>query len=180
MLELTEAETNQIKVLIDANGVRYEASGTAEEMIPQVLRFLSQAVPTFDLAIKLLYVSDLAGLADKISDYAKMTNTGQLLLMRNDLPAKKAILVLLFMAHLASKTSKRETDSLSIEEIANGVGKSTKTIRNGIVELQRAGLIERADRGKYEVTPKGLIQLETTLLKGTNKEGATEKRSEVR
>jgi hypothetical protein len=171
--ELTEAETKQIKVLIDANGLRYETSGTAEEMIPQVLRFLSQAVPTFDLATKLLYVSDLAGLADRISDYAKMTNTGQLLLTRNDLAAEKAILVLLFMAHLASKTSKRESDSLNIEEIANGVGKSTKTIRNVIVELQKSGLIERADRGRYEVTPKGLMQLETTLLNGS-KEGATE------
>ncbi len=180
MRELTETETRQIKVLIDANGLRYEGSGTAEEMIPQVLRFLSQAVPTFDLARKLLYVSDLAGLADRISDYAKMTNTGQLLLMRNDLAAEKAILVLLFMANLASKTSKRESDSLSIEEIVNGVGKSSKTIRNVIVELQRSGLIEKADRGRYKVTPKGLIQLETTLLNGSKKEGATEYRSEVR
>jgi predicted transcriptional regulator len=165
---LAESEVKQIKVLIDANGLRYEASGTAEEMIPQVLQFLSRAVPTYDLARKLLYITDIANLADKIADYAKMTNTGQLLLTKNNLSADKSILVILFMAHLASKTAKRESDQLSIEEIASGVGKASKTIRNVIVELQRGGLIERAERGSYKITAKGLMQLETSLngLKG--------------
>lgn len=174
MRKSTEAETKQIKVLIDANGLRYEASGTAEEIIPQTLQFLSQVVPTYDLAGKLVYVSDLASLADRISDYAKMTNTGQLLLTRNDLAADRAILVILFMAHLASKTAKRNSDSLSIDEIANGVGKASKTIRNVIVELQRSGFIERANRGMYKITAKGLMQLETSLLNGSKKGGATE------
>jgi len=171
---LTEAETKQVKVMVDANGLRYEASGTVDEIIPQILQFLSQAVPTYDLARKLLYVSDLAGLTDKIADYAKMTNTGQLLLTRNDLAADKAILNILFMAYLADKTAKRKSDSLSIEEIANGVGKAPKTIRNMIVELQRSGFLERSDRGRYKITAKGLMQLETSILNGSQKGGATE------
>jgi predicted transcriptional regulator len=169
-----ETETKQVKVQIEANGLHCEASGTAEEIIPQILHFLSQSVPTYDLARRLLYVTDLAGLSDTIADYAKMTNTGQLLLTRNDLPADKAILVILFMAHLANKTAKRDSDSLSIEEIANGVGKAPKTIRNVIVELQRSGFIERAERGMYKVTAKGLMQLETSLLNSSKKGGASE------
>jgi predicted transcriptional regulator len=172
--ESTEAETKQVKVLIDANGLRYEASGTVDDIVPQILRFLSHAVPTYDLARKLLYLSDLASLTDRIADYAKMTNTGQLLLTRNDLAADKAILIILFMAYLAEKTAKRESDSLSIEEIANGVGKAPKTIRNMIVELQKAGFIERADRGGHKITAKGLMQLETSILNGSKKGGATE------
>jgi len=171
---LTETETKQIKIQIEANGLRYEASGTPEEIIPQTLQFLSQAVPTYDLARRLLYVSDLAALTDKIADYAKMTNTGQLLLTGTNLPADKAILVILFMAHLASKTAKRDSDSLSIEEIANGVGKASKTIRNVIVELQKAGFIEREDRGRYKVTAKGLMQLETSPMNISKKGGVSE------
>jgi len=143
-------------------------------MIPQVLQFLSQAVPTYDLAKKLLFVPDLAILADKIADYAKMTNTGQLLLTKGDLPADRAILVILFMAYLANKTAKRESDSLSIEEISNGVGKAPKTIRNMMVQLQRSGLIERSDRGRYKITPKGLMQLEASTLNESKKGGASE------
>jgi len=169
---LTQAETTQAKVLIEANGLRYEASGPAHEIIPQILQFLSQSVPAFDLARKLIHVSDLAGLADKISDYAKMTNSGQLLLTHNDIPADRSIIILLFMAHLAGKMAKRPSDSLTIEEIANGVGKATKTIRNVIVQLQKTGLIERADRGSYRITSKGLIQLETLPVNGSGKGGA--------
>jgi len=143
--------------------MRYEGSGNAEEIIPQILQFLAQAVPTYHLARKLIYVPDLAGLLERIANIAKMTNTGQLLLAQNKLPSDKAISVILFMAQLAAKMGKRENDSLSIEEIAVGVGKAPKTIRNVIVALQKSNQIERTDRGRYRITPKGLIQLETSL-----------------
>ncbi len=100
---MTQAETMQVRVQIEVNGMRYEGSGSVQEIVPQILQFLSQAVPAYDLARKLVYVPDLAGLADKISEFAKMTNTGQLLLAKRDLPAERAIAIVLFMAHLASK-----------------------------------------------------------------------------
>lgn len=170
---MTQAETTQVKVLIEANGLRYEANGPTQEIIPQILQFLSQSVPAFDLARKLVYVPDLAGLADRISEFAKMTTTGQLLLTRSDISADRAISILLFMAHLAGKMGKRESDSLNIEEIANGVGKAPKTIRNVIVELQKSGLIDRADRGKYKITSKGLMELEALPLNDSKKGGVT-------
>jgi predicted transcriptional regulator len=67
------------------------------------------------------------------------------------------------MAQLAGKMGKREVDSLSIEEIATGVGKAPKTIRNVIVELQKSNVIERTDRGKYRVTSKGLMELQNSI-----------------
>ena len=169
---MTQAETMQVKVQIEVNGMRYEGSGSVQEIVPQILQFLSQAVPAYDLARKLVYVPDLAGLADKISEFAKMTNTGQLLLAKRDLPAERAIAIVLFMAHLASKMGKRDADSLSIEEIATGVGKAPKTIRNVIVELQKAGLIDRAERGKYRITLKGLMELENSPS-GVSQKGGT-------
>ena len=171
---MTQAETMQIRVQIEVNGMRYDGSGSVQEIVPQILQFLSQAVPAYDLARKLVYVPDLAGLADKISDFAKMTNTGQLLLVRNGLPAERAILIVLFMAHLAGKMGKRDGDSLSIEEIATGVGKAPKTIRNVIVELQKSGLIDRAERGKYRVTSKGLMDLENSLSSVSPKGGTSQ------
>lgn len=153
----------QVRVQIEVNGMRYDGNGSVQDIVPQILQFLSQAIPTYDLARKLVYVPDLAGLADRVSDFAKMTNTGQLLLARGNLPAEKAISIVLFMAHLAGKMGKRDADSLSIEEIATGVGKAPKTIRNLIVELQKGGFIGRADRGRYRITSKGLMKLENSL-----------------
>jgi hypothetical protein len=170
---MTQAETLQVKVLIEVNGMRYEGSGPVQEIIPQILQFLSQAVPAYDLAKKLVYVPDAASLADKVSEFAKMTSTGQLLLTRNDIPAEKAISILLFMAHLAGKMGKRDADSLSIEEIVTGVGKAPKTIRNVIVEIQKTGVIDRAERGRYKITSKGLMELENSLPSLSRKGGTS-------
>ena len=171
---MTETQTMQIKVQLEVDGVRYEANGSVDEIVPQILQFISQTVPTYDLAKKLIYVADLAGLTDRISEFAKMTNTGQLLLTRNDLAADRSISIVLFMAHLAGKMGKRDSDSLSIEEIATAVGKAPKTIRNVIVALQKSATIERTDRGKYRITAKGLMQLERNLSEGSEKGGSAQ------
>lgn len=159
----SETQTSQVKVQIDIDGVHFESSGSAEELVPQILQFVSQTIPTYNLARKLIYVPDLAGLADRVSAFAKMTNDNQLLLTKDSLSAEKSISAVLFMAHLASKFAKRPTDSLNTEEIAIAVSKATKTIRNTIVNMQRAGLIERTDRGNYRITQKGLMELENSL-----------------
>ena len=161
---MTQTETLRVKVQIDVDGMYYEGIGSVEEIVPQVMQFLIQAVPAYDVAKKLVYVPDLAGLADKVSDFARMTSTGQLLLTRINLPAEKAIAVLLFMAQLAGKMGKRESDSMSIEEISTGIGRAPKTIRNVLVQLQRSSQIDRADRGRYRITSKGLMDLERSLV----------------
>lgn len=160
---MTQTQTLQVRIHIDAGEMHYDGTGSVEEIIPQVMQFLIQAVPAYDIAKKLVYVPDLARLADKVSEFARMTTTGQLLLTRINLPAEKGIAVLLFMAQLANKMGKRNADSLSIEEISTGVGRAPKTIRNVLVQIQRFGLIERADRGKYRITSKGLMELERSL-----------------
>lgn len=176
---MTETQSSQIKVQIDANGIHYESSGMSDEVIPRILQFLSEAIPTYDLARRLIYVPNLAELADCVSDFAKMTNTGQLLLMRNDLTAERSILIVLFMSHLATKIGKRAVDSLSIDEIANGAGKASKTIRNTIAKMQRTGLIERTDLGGFRITQKGLMELECSLNDAVAKEKRTELENEL-
>lgn len=153
----------QVKIRIDVGEMHYDGAGLVEEIIPQIMQFLIQAVPAYDLARKLIYLPDLAGLADKVSDFGRMTSTGQLLLTRINLPAEKAIAILLFMAQLANKMAKRPSDSLSIEEISTGVGRAPKTIRNLLVQFQRSGYIDRTDRGRYRITSKGLMELERSL-----------------
>jgi predicted transcriptional regulator len=162
-MTISETRTNLVKFQVDCDGIHFESSGTPDELIPQVLRFLSQTIPTYDLARKLMYVPDLAGLADRVSEFAKMTSNSQPLLTRNELPAERSIAIVLFVTHLAAKFSKRSSESMSIEEIAAAVSKAPKTIRNTIVHMQKTGLLDRSNRGSYRITQKGLMELETTL-----------------
>jgi len=160
---MAEAQTLQVRIQIDVGDLHYEGNGSVDEIVPQAMQFLIQAVPAYDIARKLIYIPDLAGLADKVSEFARMTTSGQLLLTRIDIPAEKAITILLFMAQLAGKMGKREADSLTIEEISTGVGRAPKTIRNVLVQLQKSNLIDRADRGRYRITSKGLMELERSM-----------------
>ncbi len=140
-----------------------------EDILPQLIRFLSQVIPTYDLAKKLLYVSDLAGLVDRVSEYAKIANDGKFLLTRTDLPADRAISIILFMAHLTEKIGKHKENPIGIEQFAEAIGKAPKTIRNSLVSLQKTGLIERAERGNYRITQKGLMELENFIAHSNKK-----------
>lgn len=128
-----------------------------------MLAFVSRAVPGYDAASKLLYVPEYANLFDSISKMLKIAPDGQVLLLRENLPAEKAITTVLLGAHVANKFQKRPSDELYAEEIARSVSKALKTVRNTIAELQKQGLIERAARGTYRITTAGIMKMEQEL-----------------
>ena len=53
---MSKTETLQLKIHVEANGLSYDASGSVEEIVPQLLQFLSQAVPTYDLAKRIVFI----------------------------------------------------------------------------------------------------------------------------
>jgi len=167
--DLSTAQTKQVNIRIEADGLNFESSGPVEEILPQLIRFLSQVIPTYDLAKKLLFVPDLAGLVDRVSESAKISNDGKFLLTRTDLPADRAIIIILFMAHLTEKIGKNKENPIGIEQLAAAIGKAPKTIRNSLVSLQKTGLIERAERGNYRITQKGLMELENFIAHSNEK-----------
>jgi flavin-binding protein dodecin len=101
---------------------------------------------------------------DPLSEILKVAPDGQILLLRTDLPAEKAITTVLLAAHISNKLEKRPSDELFAEEIARSVGKALKTVRNTIAELQKQGIIERGARGTYRVTTAGVMKMEQELV----------------
>jgi DNA-binding transcriptional ArsR family regulator len=143
--------------------LKHTAKGTVDEVLREVLAFLSRAVPGYDAASKLLYVPQYGDLFDSLSRTLKIAPDGQVLILQEDLPAEKAITTVLLGAHLANKFQKRSSEELYAEEIARSVGKALKTVRNTIAELQKQGLIERATRGTYRITTAGIMKMEQEL-----------------
>jgi hypothetical protein len=160
-LELGEERT--LTVELQVGELKHSAKGTVDEVVQEVIAFLSRAVPGYDAASKLLYVPQYETLLHSVSKILKIAPDGQVLLLQEDLPAEKAITAVLLGAHVANKFQKRSSDELYAEEIARSVSKALKTARNTIAELQKQGLIERATRGTYRITTAGIMKMEQEL-----------------
>jgi hypothetical protein len=165
-LELSEERTLTIELQV--RELKHTAKGTVDEVLQEVLAFVSHVIPGYDAASKLLYAPEYGTLLDSLSKILKIAPDGQVLLLQENLPAEKAITAVLLGAHVANKFQKRPNDELYAEEIARSVSKALKTVRNTIAELQKQGLIERAARGTYRITTAGIMKMEQELQTSPN------------
>ena len=124
---------------------------------------MSRVIPTYHAASRLLYAPEYERMIDSLSEVLKITPDGEVLLLREDLPAEKSITAVLLAARISNKFEKRPSDELFAEEIARSVGKALKTVRNTIAELQKQGLVERATRGTYRITAAGIMKMDQEL-----------------
>ena len=156
-------EEKILTVMLEFGELKHSASGTPDQVLQEVMAFVSRIIPAYDAASRLLYIPEYGKLIDSLSKIVKIAPDGQVLLLREDLPAEKAITAVLLGAHVSNKFQKRSSDELYAEEIARSVGKALKTVRNTIAELQKQGTIERAARGTYRIATAGIMKMEQEL-----------------
>ncbi len=157
------SEQRILTVELQLGELKHTAKGTPDQVLEEILAFVSRVIPAYDAASKLLYIPEYGKLVDSLSKVLRIAPDGQVLLLREDLPAEKAITAVLLGAHVSNKFQKRPSDELYAEEIARSVGKALKTVRNTIAELQKQGLIERAARGTYRIATAGIMKTEQEL-----------------
>lgn len=156
-------EQKSLTVELQLGELKHTAKGSPDQVLQEVVSFLSRVIPAYDAASKLLYIPEYRAIIDSLSKVLRITPDGQVLLLQEDLPAEKAITAVLLGAHVSNKFQKRPSDELYAEEIARSVGKALKTVRNTIAELQKQGLIERAARGTYRIATAGIMKMEQEL-----------------
>lgn len=156
-------EEKTLTVELQYGEIRHTSKGAPEIVMQELLAFISRVIPTYDVASKLAYLPDYQRMINSISTVARIAPDGQVLLLREDLPAEKAIMTVLLGASISKRFQKRSSDELYAEEIARSVKKALKTVRNTIAELQKAGLIERAARGTYRIVTAGVMKMEQEL-----------------
>ena len=157
------SEQRILTVELQLGELKHTAKGTPDQVLEEILAFVSRVIPAYDAASKLLYIPEYGKLVDSLSKVLRITPDGEVLLLREDLPAEKAITAVLLGAHVSNKLQKRPSDELYAEEIAGSVGKALKTVRNTIADLQKQGLIERAARGTYRIATAGIMKMEQEL-----------------
>ena len=156
-------EDRTLTVDLQLGELKHTARGSSDQVLQEIIAFVSRVIPVYDAASKILYIPEYGAMIDSLSTILKITPDGQVLLTREDLPAEKAIIAVLLGAHVSSKFQKRPRDELYAEEIARSVSKALKTVRNTIAELQKQGQVERAARGTYRITTSGIMKMEQEL-----------------
>jgi DNA-binding transcriptional ArsR family regulator len=156
-------EQKSLTVELQLGELKHTAKGSPDQVLQEVVSFVSRVIPAYDAASKLLYIPEYRAIVDSLSKVLRIAPDGQVLLLQEDLPAEKAITAVLLGAHVSNKFQKRPSDELYAEEIARSVGKALKTVRNTIAELQKQGIIERAARGTYRIATAGIMKMEQEL-----------------
>ena len=154
------AQTNHVKVLVELNGLRHTVEGDSEQVIKEVIQFISRVCPPFDIASRIVWSPDYAKMLETISRLAKISPSGEIIITELVPSSDQAIGLVLLCAHIANKFGKRMNDEMSVEEISSASGKAIKTVRNTLVEMVKAGLVERTGRGTYKISTNGMKEVQ--------------------
>jgi hypothetical protein len=153
-------QPSQIKVQVELNGLKHVVEGNSDHVIREVIGFISRVCPPFDITSRLIWSPDYARMLEDVSKLARIAPSGEIVVTEIVPSSDQAIGLVLLCAHIAHEFGKRTNDELSVEEISTAIGKAVKTVRNTLVEMLKAGLVERTGRGTYRISVNGLIQVQ--------------------
>jgi hypothetical protein len=152
------SEGKNLRVKMELNGQSMEFTGTPDEVISAVLKYLSQAYPALAIVKRLTFSPDLAELTEKVSSVLSITDTGTLM-VKKDMATEDGVLLVTSGADLATKLGKRNDPSVSVEELVLTLNVAEKTVRNVCSLLTKQGDIVRDGKGTYRISPSGVYHL---------------------
>jgi len=153
------SQASKLKVQIEYGEIKHTAEGEVDDVLREVIKFVSKVFPNYEIASKIMFTPDYLAMMNDISTFINITPSGEVMLLKSTLSADEAIGLVLLGAHVANKIGKKESDEFSVEEISHSVGKAVKTIRNTIAEMSKAGIVERTGKGSYRITTTGMREV---------------------
>jgi len=147
-----------IEVKSGENVVSSKFSGETAEVVKAVQKFLSDSIPAFSIGSKIfLRVPSASELADMIGSDVKISGA-DIIFIKKPADAIEGIRKALVAARVASELSARPASTLSVKEIAVATGIAEKTINNNLTKLTKQGEVERAAKGVYKITDRGILE----------------------
>jgi len=147
-----------IEVKSGENVISSKFSGETTEVVKAVQKFLSDSIPAFSIGSKIfLRIPSASELADMIGSDVKISGA-DIIFVKKPADAIEGIRKALVAARVASELSARPTPTLSVKEIAVATGIAEKTINNNLTKLTKQGEVERAAKGVYKITDRGILE----------------------
>ncbi|MEM3712766.1 MAG: hypothetical protein QXR97_04435 [Thermoproteota archaeon] len=152
--------SSTIRLEIPDKNIKVEFTGSRDEAISSLLKFLTNVYPHLSIVEKIVYTPDLENLLASVSQHLKISDGEIIILDEENKTTENKILYLLAGCYAASKLGLRDKSSMSVEEMVRMVSNiSKKTIQNTLVELVKKGLVLRQARGMFEISTKGIMLL---------------------
>jgi len=151
------SEERKIEVYIKYKDFEKKIVGNADEVLKELISFLTQIYPKLELAEKLSLTVDVNELITAFQGIIAVTPEGIVTLANVEaLPDKELILFHLVKTKVSRLLGKSEKESLLISDILSSTKHSVGSIAGRLSELCSEGFVERVGKGEYRVTTYGL------------------------
>ena len=161
-LEVLERKSNAedasgaIEVVLKHSGVENRIIGSPETVLREILTYFSKIYPSIEIISKLVLSVDAAEFLQSCTGVLAVSPEGLVVLKDlTDLKDKELMMIHLAGSRLQHQMGKKESDTLSLDEITKTTGRSTGTVAGRLSELCNEQLVERVGKGSYRLTTMG-------------------------
>jgi len=161
-LEVLEHKSNvdapaaTIEVVLKHSGVENRIIGSPETVVRELLSYFSRVYPSIELVSKLILSVDSVEFLQSCTGVLAVSPEGLVVLKDlRELKDKELMMIHLAGSRLQHQMSKKESDTLSLDEITKTTGRSTGTVAGRLSELCNEQLVERVGKGSYRLTTMG-------------------------
>jgi hypothetical protein len=154
-----------VELTVRHQGVETKIIGTPDGVVRELLAYFSKILPSIELASKLVLSVDNSEFLQSCAGILATTSEG-LAVLKNveSLRDKELLLLHLTGARLEHTLGKRETDSMTLDEVTKATGRSTGSVAGRFSELHAEQLAERVGKGSYRLTTMGTRTVIKSLM----------------
>ena len=146
-----------LEVTIKWGTLEKKIVGQPDQVARDVLAFLTDTIPTLELASQLALSVDVNSLAKECEGVLAVTPEGVVITVPTELLADRELLLLhLAKARIACELGKSAKDLVQSADLVNATKKSAGTVAGRLSELCGESLAERKGKGEYRATTLGM------------------------
>jgi hypothetical protein len=157
-----------LEVTVKHQGVESKIIGTPDGVIRELLAYFSKVYPSLELTSKLVLTVDSSEFLQSISGTLASSQEGLVVLKDvTELRDKELMMLHLAGAKLLNLLGRKDSDTITLDEITKATGRSTGTVAGRLSELCNEQLVERAGKGSYRLTTMGARVVVKTIMPKT-------------
>lgn len=154
-----------VEVVIKSGKNEARFSGTPDEVLSEILKFLAKVYPALEIVSRLTLSTDIESLSRDLEGVVAIAPEGPVLLAsKQNLTVEEVIESYLIAKYMGYKLGKLDSDTLSSSDLVKLTGSTVGTVAGRLSGLVGRLLAERVGRGEYRITTLGIKEFCETVI----------------